>query len=243
MTLSAAYTVNGDPNPAAHAVAGSSTVNLALLSTSGVSLIEWSIVATSDPDATIPTITLAGSPLGATASFTQGGSSGSGVDIGVGYLIKCRVSNTNGESAEEYSIVGVVGYTGIIPLVPGEELARHGTHGWGPDAMLAMDRSGPTVRAWIKFTAGTPAVQSFISRDPTLLVGNFTVTDGGAGTTTVAVPANILTGFFPPIATISSGGPGAFYATCRPAANGATIETYDGGGALADSVDFVLDLW
>jgi hypothetical protein len=241
--LDASFTVDGDPNPGVHVSTTSTTVDLALLSTSGASLIEWSIVAASDPDATLPTITPAGSPSGATASFTMGASSGSGIDAGVGYIVKCRVSNTNGESAEQTTIVGSIGYAGIVPLVPGEELERHATHGWGPDAMKAMNRSDPTVRVWIKYTGGTPAAHAFISRNTSLLVGQFTVADGGLGIVTVTVPADTLNGFFPPIATISAGGTGAFYATARPTANGAIVETYDGSGAAAESVDFLLDLW
>lgn len=243
MTLSAAYTVNGESNPGEHSAAFASTVNLALLSVSGISLIEWSIVAASDPAASLPAITPAGVPSGATASFTMGATSASGIDVGVGYLVKCRVSNTNNEFAEQYSIVGTPGLAGIIPLVPGEEFARHATHGWGPALMRGLDRAGPTVRAWIKFTGGNPGVEAFVSRDTALLVGDFTVTNGGSGKTTVAVPPGILTGLFPPIATISAGGTGAFYASCRPAANGATIETYNGAGVLAGGVDFLLDIW
>lgn len=146
MTLSAAFTVEGIANPAAHHVAFGSTVDLALTSTDGATSIIWEIMACSESSEPIPTLTTAGSPSGATASFVFPADSGD--TLGRTFLVRCTVSNqirgSNGayESAIEYAVIGAENSQGELPIVPGEKNYRHGTHGWAPEINRALNNSG-----------------------------------------------------------------------------------------------------
>jgi hypothetical protein len=143
--ISAAFTVNGASNPAAHSVSYGSTVNLVLQSYSGATSIVWTIIGCSDPDETLPTITASGAPSGQTASFVMPADSGD--DLGRAFLVKCEVSSeiigSSGvrESSTEYAVIGAPNIQGIIPIAPGEENYRHGTHGWGPEINIALANS------------------------------------------------------------------------------------------------------
>ncbi len=149
MTLSASYTVNGVSNPAAHAAAYSSTVSLALLSTTGAGTILWQIIACSKSGASLPAITRAGTPNGATASFVLPADPGDG--LGRAYLVKCSVADSR-TTVVEYAIVGVLNAAGLLPLVPGEENARDATHGWSQTVNQALASTATPVPT----TLGTP---------------------------------------------------------------------------------------
>lgn len=146
MTLSAAFTVEGDANPAAHHVAYGSTVDLALTSTDGATSIVWEIMGCSEPTEPIPTLTTAGSPSGATASFTFPADSGD--TLGRTFLVRCVVSNqvrgADGayQQAIEYAVIGAENSQGELPIVPGEKNYRHSTHGWAPEINRALNNSG-----------------------------------------------------------------------------------------------------
>jgi hypothetical protein len=133
MTISAAFSIEGTTVPTttglAVSVAYSATVDLALLSTTGAGSIDWAIVGSSDPALTTPTITKAGSPLGATASFAFPANTLGGTQ-GAAYGIRCTVTDGNGDTAVAYGIVGAPNGSGIVPLVAGERNWRHATHGW-----------------------------------------------------------------------------------------------------------------
>lgn len=143
--ISAAFTVNGSPNPAAHDVGFGTTVNLNLLSATGATSIVWSMVSCSDPDEALPTITTGGSPPGKTASFVMPADPLD--DLGRTFLIKCVVSsetkNADGanQTAVEYGVIGASNVRGIMPIAPGEENYRHGTHGWAPEFNIALANS------------------------------------------------------------------------------------------------------
>lgn len=149
MTLSASYTVNGVSNPATHTAAYSSTVSLALLSTTGAGTILWEIIACSKSGASLPTITRAGTPNGATATFPLPADPGDG--LGRCYLVKCTVSNSR-DTVTETAVVGAVNAAGLLPLVPGEELARDATHGWSQTFNQALASTATPVPT----TLGTP---------------------------------------------------------------------------------------
>jgi len=247
MTISAAFTVDGNANPATHETDYNTSVALALTSTSGISLVEWSIAGISDPDESAPTITPAGTPSGATASFTTSNTFIKAYR-GLAYLIKCRVSNSD-ESAVQYAIVGIPSSTRIVPFPPGEEQARSLTHGWGVDLNKALPRTEPTVRVWIKFTAGTPSVQAFLTRDDSFVVGDFTLNDNADGDTSVTLPTGVVTNAnMTPIGSLvwpSGAGPSAAAVIIvQPITDGARVYTWQdsAGFGLADH-DFVLEMW
>jgi len=131
MTLSAAFTINGTAVPASVSAAYTSTVTLALTSLSDVHTVQWSIPGTSKSTQTAPTITPAGVPSGATATFALPADPGDG--LGRSFLVKCLVSDTKGRALSAYGIVGTVNSQGRMPFAAGEELARQATHGWTDD--------------------------------------------------------------------------------------------------------------
>lgn len=130
MAASAAFTVNGSTPTGAVAVTASTTVTLALLSTSGVNSVAWSIVGNHSSGAVNPTITPAGSPVGATASFPMPAGAGQA------YLVRCVVNggvDANGDAdgaLTKQHIVGVNDAFARVPLATGENLERSATHGW-----------------------------------------------------------------------------------------------------------------
>jgi len=142
MTLSAAFTVEGDANPAPHHVAYGSTVNLAMTSPDGAVSIVWEIMACSDPDEPIPSI----AQTGATTSFVFPADSGD--TLGRTFLVRCTATNqirgADGayQQAIEYAVIGAENSNGELPIVPGEKNYRHGTHGWAPEINRALNNTG-----------------------------------------------------------------------------------------------------
>ena len=142
---SAAFTIDSTavPQSSGEAVATSygATVSLALSSVVGANSIRWTIVGTSAPDVVTPTITPAGVPLGATATFTVGADAGYG--DGVAYAVRCQVRDGGGGMVESFGIVGVRNSAGVVPAVAGEEGSwRHETHGWTDLLNQALKGSG-----------------------------------------------------------------------------------------------------
>jgi hypothetical protein len=132
----AAFTIEGSATTDAIAVAAGATVDLALVSITGVRTVVWSIIGGSDDTKTAPIITPGGSPLGATATFTMTTPVGA---AGVGWLVRCVV---NGGKDEEGSVVAALTHTGVVgvnnsngyvPFVYGELHERSPTHGVAPD--------------------------------------------------------------------------------------------------------------
>lgn len=127
---SANFTVNGNATPPAIAVAADTLVTLALTDTS-FRTAQWSIVGNHDSGATNPTITPAGTPLGATATFTMPNVAG-----GQGFLVQVVVNNGVDDAGQERAdltkraIVGVVSAAGEIPFVAGETYERDAVYGW-----------------------------------------------------------------------------------------------------------------
>ena len=123
MAASAAFTANGTAAPSAVAVAPGATVNLALTSTTDVQSIAWSIASSSDSAVAVPTITPAGVPSGATASFT--------FPSQVGHAVRVFCNVNQGEATAE-CVVGSRDEFGFIKLTLDEKLARDATQGWLP---------------------------------------------------------------------------------------------------------------
>lgn len=86
----------------------------------------------------------------------------------------------------------------------------------------------------ITFAAGTPSVSQFVAMRTTTVIGDFTVTDNGAGDTTITWPANTFPpSVLGPIVSINSDSdalaPRAFLV-----ANGVRVKTKDSAGVAAD---------
>jgi hypothetical protein len=131
MAISAAFTVEGTTVPQASGdaveVDFGDTVNLALLSTSGITSVQWSVFGTSSNLSSSPTLTLSGTPVGASASFVADSDQGDG--NGVSYGLCCVVSDGK-NTATSYGAVGVPAVYGEVPPISGEGLARSATQGW-----------------------------------------------------------------------------------------------------------------
>jgi hypothetical protein len=99
-------------------------------SLTGVQTVLWEIVGNDNSARVNPTITAAGSPNGATASFTMPADPGDG--LGQCYLVRCTVSDggTPVSSVSSSAVVGVNNPLGVLPLAYGEETERSSTHGW-----------------------------------------------------------------------------------------------------------------
>jgi hypothetical protein len=165
---SAAFTTNGGASP--QTTTSGATVNLALTSVTGSGPIVWSIIGHSDSTKTTPTIVAAGSPLGATASFTMSTPTGT---RGVSWIVQCRIQggvDSTGAAVAAYTataIVGVLNAAGILPFCTGETLER-GTSGIADDvnAVFAGVQAypfQPAGAAEVTFatTAGTADVTVF----------------------------------------------------------------------------------
>jgi hypothetical protein len=129
---SASFTVNSGDPAGGVAVAASSTVDLALVSVAGCRVITWSVEGNHSEDATNPTITAAGSPTGATASFPMPAGAGQA------YIVQCKVNAGVDElgrvvEAQTFrALVGVNDDAGLLPFAAGETTERSATHGWVP---------------------------------------------------------------------------------------------------------------
>jgi hypothetical protein len=136
---SAAFTVNGSAPTGAVAVAAESSVALALASTTGLSSVAWSIAGSHSSSASNPTITAAGTPTGATASFTMPAGDSQC------YLVKCVVNggvDLEGNVISEATataLVGVEAPWGYVPFCSGESTERDATHGWVPELNAALE--------------------------------------------------------------------------------------------------------
>ena len=128
MALDASFSIEGLSTRQAYEVAYGATVDLAVLSLTGASIISWSIDSVSHESMTSPTITSAGSPTGATASFPMPSDPGDGQ--GRACVVKLLLTDSGGNTAVDYRLVGVPNTRGIVPLCPGESLARHASRGW-----------------------------------------------------------------------------------------------------------------
>lgn len=140
------FTVEGASVPPEYAGSYSQTIDLALVSTSGVRTVAWSVVGKSRNAAVNPTITPAGSPLGATASFNMGASPGG--TLGVSFLIQCVVNGgTDDEGIEDSNltkraVVGVANGAGIVPVAFGETLERDAALGYTEEFNSALNAAG-----------------------------------------------------------------------------------------------------
>lgn len=56
------------------------------------------------------------------------------------------------------------------------------------ECALAAETLTPTVRITVRFSTGTPVVDSFRSKDPTFVLTDITFIDNGDGDTTVRIP-------------------------------------------------------
>lgn len=140
---SSAFLINGGSSP--QTTTAGATVTLALSSVTGVGTVQWSIVGGSDSTQTVPTITPAGSPSGATATFTMTTPSG---NVGVSWVVKCQINggvDSAGQAVAAYTSTGIVGVlhsSGIIPFAYGEALERNTTYGIADDMNSALAGAG-----------------------------------------------------------------------------------------------------
>lgn len=118
------FTIEGTAVPAEVETTQGATINLALVSTSGVKTITWSIQSSSDDDVAVPTITPAGIPLGATATYTFPS------EPVFAHRIRCVTNAGMADESTSEGIVGTPSAAGLIPLTVDEELSRDATMGW-----------------------------------------------------------------------------------------------------------------
>jgi len=132
--VSALFTINGSAIGTGFiTTTGSATVNVALVSSVGVTKVEWSVAGYYPSTITIPTITKSGVPLGTTASFTMPGEPLGYTGYGVVLIIKCKVNsgkNTNGSANPDYIKYGCIGVENLATEVPFSlgETGENGTH-------------------------------------------------------------------------------------------------------------------
>jgi hypothetical protein len=187
---SAAFTVNGGSPTGGVAVAASSTVTLALASTSGVNSVAWSIAGNHSEAATDPTITAAG--LG--ASFVMP------VGAGQAYLVRAVINGGRDASGRRQSgytfqaVVGVNDATGALPFAAGETTERSLTHGYVPALNTRLATVGTGTAATTSFDPtiggvldpGTTDVQGAIDETYTAVYNAFSdaMSDAGLGSGT-----------------------------------------------------------
>ena len=145
---SAEFTVNAATVPPAAAVAALSVVTLALVSVSGVRTAEWSIVGNHSSAATNPAITPAGSPNGASATFTMPAGSGQS------YIVRCVVNggqDENGRAVAGLTKQALIGVTydnsTVLPFACGETVERSLVYGYTEslNATASASHSGALV--------------------------------------------------------------------------------------------------
>jgi hypothetical protein len=128
--LDANFSVEGSSAIQAHAVAYGATVDLAALSLS-YQTITWEIVSSSKSGSAAPAITPGGTPVGATASFTQVSDPGDG--LGRSWVIKCTQTDAQGNADVRYRVVGTANANGKLPICADEGAYRDATHGWSQE--------------------------------------------------------------------------------------------------------------
>lgn len=128
--VNSAFTVNGSLPTDAVAVPPGSVVTLAVQSLTGINGIVWTVVGNDKSTRVNPTITPAGSPNGATATFAMPADVGDG--LGQGYAIECTVSDgaSPANTSTTVEIIGAANMVGLVPFTAGEDLARDSTYGW-----------------------------------------------------------------------------------------------------------------
>lgn len=105
--------------------------------------------------------------------------------------------------------------------------------------LYGLAKMGATALVYVKFTGGTPAIDTLVSPGNLLEIADFTITDNGDGDTSVVVAANKIPAMLPfniaqPIPT----GTGVWSANGRSISLGWRVETYN--GITAADCDFLL---
>jgi hypothetical protein len=137
----ARFTINGVEGPAT--VTAGSTVTIALLSVSGVRSVAWSFIGGSDSSKAAPTITPAGVPTGATASFTFNAGP---LTSGLTWVVKCVINggvDDNLRAVNEYTATNIVGVVnsnsvGLLPFAVNESFERDSSVGMITGINLAL---------------------------------------------------------------------------------------------------------
>jgi len=172
---SAVFTVNGGSSAGGVVVSASSTVNLALSSSSGVNTVAWSFIGSHSSGASYPTITN-GDTKGLTASFPVGGSAES-------WLLQCVVNGSldeNGDydaSLTTTSLIGVAISGSTLLFASNETTERSSTHGW----MEALNELVTTVAGTAGYIPVGGVFIAVVDTDPNTLLGYGTWSAIGAG--------------------------------------------------------------
>lgn len=249
MTISAAFTVNGNPNPATHTTTYGATVTLALTSIVGASSIQWSIVGTSDSSISSPTITPAGSPSGSTATFAFPSDPGTG--RGRSVLVKCLVSDgtVSGALRDEdegthwavqYALIGVAAANAVVPIAVNEGLHRNATHGWIEvlnSALTGGDEASAKFWARVTVSGGTPTLADSLNVT--------SITDTGTGQLTITIAADFANANWAPQVSVERAATALTVANLRYcgirqstiAAGSVQVECWDGTATTANQVD------
>lgn len=114
--------------------------------------------------------------------------------------------------------------------------------------IVAMGLVVPQLRVWVRFSAGTPVLETFAAWNQNIIVGDFTFTDMGAGDTKVIIAsAKLASQMGKPSASITAGGAGLarhpeVIATVVATNIEFRVKTGDSTNALAD-LPFRLDIF
>ncbi len=150
MAASSSFSIEGTTAPAEVSVAPAATIDLVILSLTGVSNITWTIDGSSDSTLATPTITPAGAPSGATASFPMTNAEN------VAFRVKAVVNTGTTTEHTTHGIVGVPNELGKIPYTLDEGLAmRSASDGWMVQANSDL-RGSPVARANVNTPSSTP---------------------------------------------------------------------------------------
>lgn len=133
MPISSAFTVDGAALSGAMEVEYAASVAVALVDTTGVHQVAWSIVGSSSSGLTDPTFADA-----AATSTTYPQVADPGTGHGASFGIKCLVTDSAGNTDATIATVGTKNEASVVPAFSGEETERDSTHGWTAMANKAI---------------------------------------------------------------------------------------------------------
>lgn len=112
--------------------------------------------------------------------------------------------------------------------------------------LAALNKVSPSLIVSVTYSAGAPIIASFTSPGSKLVMGDFTLTDNGAGDTTIAWPANkIPDPIVSPCVSVNGSTPGgaSVQAPTTTSVRVRTISTPNGGANVAADMPFTVTVY